>query len=217
MIDLESTILKVPANIIPDSHYERFKLILKEYSTRNSERNFMLFILGVATGYRSQDIVDLTIHQIRKALNDGAFIIQEKKNYRTWLTHIHDYPESKKKKPDERKAPIKKTLNKLLKEYVKDKKSSEYAFPSQKGNGNEYISEKSYSDILSDVGASINLKHISGHSMRKTFANRIWETTKDIEKVRIALGHKSIEVTKRYLGITNTVINDAAEIVDDFI
>jgi integrase len=208
---------KVPANPIPNNQYERFKLKLEEYSARNSERNLMLFILGIATGYRSQDLVDLTISQIRQALNDGEFIIQEKKQYRAWLTHMKDHPDSKKKKPDARPAPIKKTLNKLLKDYVKNKKASEYAFPSQKGNGNEYISEKSYSDILSDVGKGMGLKHISGHSMRKTFGNRIWETTKDIEKVRIALGHKSIEVTKRYLGIANTVINDAAEIVDDFI
>lgn len=216
-IELENVVLKVPANHIPDNKYERFKLRLKEYSNRNSERNAMLFILGVATGYRAQDITDLTIHQIRQALNDGEFVIQEKKQYRAWLTHIENYPNSKKKKPDVRRAPIKKTLYKLLKDFVINKKASDYAFASQKGNGNDYINEKSFSEILSKVGNSVGLKHISGHSMRKTFANRIWERTHSLEKVRIALGHKSIEVTKRYLGIANTIINDAAEIVDEFI
>jgi len=214
-IELVDKVLKVPANHIPDNKYERFKLRLKEYSNRNSERNSMLFILGVATGYRSQDITDLTIQQIRQALNDGEFVIQEKKQYRAWITHIENYPNSKKKKPDVRRSPIKKTLNKLLKEYVVNKRASDYAFTSQKGN--DYISEKSFSEILSKVGNAIGLKHISGHSMRKTFAHKIWERTHDLEKVRIALGHKSIEVTRRYLGIANTIINDAADILDEFI
>lgn len=208
---------KVPANSIEDSQYERFKSKLEEYSDKFKDRNITLFMLGVATGYRSQDIVDLTIKQIKEALEDGEFIIQEKKQYNAWITSINKSTNSKKKKPEPRKAPIKSTLYKVLKNYVKNKKGSEYAFPSQKGQGNKHISEKAFSSILSDVGISIGLKHISGHSMRKTYANRIWEKTKDIEKVRLALGHKSIEVTKVYLGIANTVINDAAEIVDSFI
>jgi integrase len=208
---------KVAANPIPENQYERFKSKLNEYSEKFSLRNLMLFSLGVATGYRVQDLVDLTIKDIKQALDDGEFIIQEKKQYNTWKTYVENHPNSKKKKPEPRAAPIKKNLARLLKEYVKNKKASEYAFTSQKGNGNEYISEKSYSAILSEVGTSMGLKHISGHSMRKTYANRIWEINHDLEEVRLALGHKSIEVTKFYLGIDKKVINNAASIVDDFI
>lgn len=208
---------KVPANPIQDNQYERFKSRLEENSGKFKDRNLTLFMLGVGTGYRAQDIVDLTIKDIRQALEDGEFVIQEKKQYNAWLTSINKNPNSKKKKPEPRKAPIKKKLYKILRDYIKNKKGSEYAFPSQKGNGNEHISEKSYSAILSKVGKSLGLKNISGHSMRKTYATKVWEKTKDLNEVRVALGHKSVEVTKSYLGISKQVVNNAAEIVDDFI
>ena len=57
---------KVPANPIPKKHYERFKLKLEEYSEDNAERNLTLFLLGIGTGYRTQDIVDLTIKDIKE-------------------------------------------------------------------------------------------------------------------------------------------------------
>lgn len=208
---------KVPANPIPENQYERFKLRLEEMSGRFVDRNLTLFLLGVGTGYRTQDIVDLTIKDIKQALEDGEFVIQEKKQYNAWKTSLEKNPNSKNKKPEPRKAPIKPKLNKILKNYIKNKRLSDYAFQSQKGNANEFITEKSYSAILSEVGKSLGLKHISGHSMRKTYATKIWTKTGRIEKVRVALGHKSIEVTKVYLGIIKEVINDAAEIIDDFI
>lgn len=216
--DVEIISTKVPANPIPERKYEQFKSKLVECSGKYAERNLMLFQLGVGTGYRTQDIVDLTIKQIKQALEDGEFIIQEKKQYRCWKKCVESNPKSKREKPKPRKAPVKKNLSKLLREFVKNKKNSEYAFSSQKGNGNGHITEKSFSDILKKIGNELGLKHISGHSMRKTYANRLWEEYKpDIEKVRLALGHKSIEVTKVYLGIASTVINDAAEIIDDLL
>lgn len=209
--------IKVAANSIPENQYDRYKSKLEEYSKKHCKRNLMLFSLGVATGYRTQDLVDITIKQMMKALEDGEFIIQEKKQYNLWKAYMERHPNSKKKKPEPRTAPIKKNLSRLLREYIKDKRNSDYAFPSQKGNGNKHITEKTYSDILSDVGKSMGLMHISGHSTRKTYANRIWERNHDLEEVRLALGHKSIEVTKFYLGLDKKVINNAASILDDFI
>lgn len=204
---------KEDAYPIPEKHYERFKYKLEEKSIKYHERNLMLFYLGVATGYRAQDIVCLTIGDIKEAIENEKFIIQESKQYEEWKTHMRKYPKSNKKPPKPREALIKPNLRKLLKVYVKNKNKSEYAFPSNKGDS--FIEQKSYSKILSGVGKELNLKHISGHSMRKTYAHRLWEATKDIEFVRIALGHKQIETTKRYLGLTNEVKEDAAETTDN--
>lgn len=203
---------KVPANSIPEKSYSRFKYKLEELSKEYPERNLMIFYLGIATGYRTQDIVDLTIGQIKEALEDERFIIQEKKQYKAWETHMKKYPNSKKKKPLPREVLIKPNLKKLLKEYIKCKNKSEYAFASNK---DEYISAKSYSEILTKIGKSLNLKNISGHSMRKTYAHRLWEVKRDLEYVRIALGHTNIETTKRYLGLNDEIKDDAAGITDD--
>jgi len=207
---------KVPANPIPEQKYQRFKYKLEELSIEYPERNLMLFYLGVATGYRIQDIIDLTIGEIKEALEDEEFIIQEKKQYRQYLKIIANNPMSKKKPPEKRNHPIKPKLKKLLKEYIKGKDKSDYAFASKKNNKeNEHIEEKSFSNILSKVGKALDLKNISGHSLRKTYVHRLWQEKHDLEYIRKAIGHKNIETTKKYLGIDDGIKDDAAEITDD--
>ncbi|WP_315903185.1 tyrosine-type recombinase/integrase [Clostridium sp. CX1] len=205
---------KRPSKPISESHYERFKYRLEEISGEWSERNLTLFLLDIATGYRLQDVVDLTIAKIRESINNGYFEIQEKKQYNAWKTHMKRNPKSLKKAPEKRRHDIVPQLETVLLKYIKGKKKSEYAFPSQKGSGSNHISAKSYSEVLKRVAEDkeINLKNITGHSLRKTYARRLWEETKDLEYVRIALGHLSIEVTKRYLGLDDDVKEDAAKI-----
>lgn len=184
-------------------------------SGKYADRNLTLFLIGVATGYRLQDIVDLIIDDLREAVAKGYFEIQEKKQFNAWKTHMKKYPKSNKEKPDKRKHDLVPQLETVIKNYIKGKKKSEYAFLSQKGQGSQHISEKSYSDILKDVAEDkeINLSQITGHSLRKTYARRLYVATNgDLEYVRIALGHKSIEVTKRYLGLEDEVKENAAKI-----
>ena len=199
---------------IPTNKYERFKEKLIEYSPKYSERNLMLFVLARATGYRMGDLVGLTIGQLKDALDEGSLIIQESKQYRAWLTKLKDNPS--KKPPDKRNAPLGNNLKELLTKYVKGKKRSEYAFPSNKEKGNEPIEAQSFSVILREVGKSLNLKHISGHSPRKTFATTIYEKSGgNLEQVRAALNHQSIEETKKYLGIKEKMIEDASKMADE--
>ncbi|GCD13301.1 tyrosine-type recombinase/integrase [Clostridium tagluense] len=201
------------SNPIPSQKYEKFKEKLAEYSDRNKERNIMLFILGRTTGYRLGDIVGLTIGQIKDALDNERFIIQESKQYEQWKTNLKNKPN--KKKPLVRESPIGKNLERYLRQYCKDKKRSEYAFKSNKGNGNEYISQKAFSALLTEVGKSMGLKNISGHSLRKTYATKIYEeSNNNLEQVRVALNHQSIEETKRYLGIKEKMKMNAALIAD---
>lgn len=204
---------KVASNPIPEERYEQFKFKLEEISKKYAERNLMIFYIGVATGYRTQDIVRLTIGEIKDFLDNERFMIQEQKQYKAWLKAIQENPRSKRKQPKKREVPIKPTLRKLIKEYIKSKPKSEYAFPSNKGNS--HITAKAFSNILANTGKLLVLENISGHSMRKTYANRIFQVTKSLEYVRIALGHKSIETTKVYLGLNNEVRKGAAKIADD--
>lgn len=200
---------------IPKTVYERFKYKLEEVSGEWAERNSTIFLIGVATGYRLQDIVDLTIGDIKRALENGEFQIQEKKQYNSWKTHIRKNPRSKKKAPEKTIKKIPKLLEKRLSKYIKDKRKSEYAFKSNKGLGSIHISAKSFSDILKKVALDdeMQLKNITGHSLRKTYASRLYDATNDLEFVRVALGHQSAEVTKRYLGLEDRVKEEASDII----
>ncbi|WWU66489.1 tyrosine-type recombinase/integrase [Clostridium baratii] len=203
---------KTAASPIPEREYIRFKYKLEELSGDNKERNMMLFYIGVATGYRMQDIVNLTIGELKEAVESGEFRIQEQKQYKSYIKHIKKNPKSKRKPPKKRVVLIKPMLKKILRKYVTNKKKSEYAFKSNKGDG--YITAKSYSKILTNVAKELNIDNISGHSLRKTYITRIWDATGDLELCRRALGHKSIETTKEYLGLALEVREEAANIAD---
>lgn len=204
--------VKKPSRPIPENQYKRFKSRLEEISkTEHIDRNMTLFLLGVATGYRLQDLVDLTIKDIKEALADGSFYIQEKKQLNIYKSYIKRYPDKARQEPEARECYIEKPLEIILKKYIKGRKNSEYAFFSQKDKGN-HISAKAYSAILSRVGNDLRIKGISGHSLRKTYATRLYESSNDIEYVRVAIGHGSIEVTKRYLGLDDNIRESAAKI-----
>ncbi|WP_373599438.1 tyrosine-type recombinase/integrase [Paraclostridium bifermentans] len=215
--DIDKIDLKVPANPIPHNYYKRFRYKLEENSKIHSKRNNVLFLLGIGTGYRNQDIVDLTIGDIREALQNGSFLIQEKKQYNSWLKHIKDNPKSRRKKPNKRYAEIepRSELEKTLKDYVKGKKNSEYAFPSNGDYG--YITAKSFSRILKNIGEELGLENISGHSLRKTYATWLYEMTNDIVFVSKQLGHKSPETTMKYIGIDRKDKKRAAGIISSML
>ena len=110
---------KGSANPIPDSKYERYKEKLVELSIEYPERNLMLFLLARATGYRMQDIIELTVGEIKDALDKGYFEIQEQKQYKQWQSEVAKNPN--RKKPKKRVAKIGPTLEKHLKQYLKGK------------------------------------------------------------------------------------------------
>lgn len=203
---------KIPAKPISEKHLKRFKYRLEEKSMEFSSRNVTLFELGVSTGYRAQDIVRLTIGEIEEALDLGYFEIQEQKQYKSYLTYIKKHPNSRKKPPKKRKVGIGDSLEETLSNFIKGKRKSQYAFKSKKG---KHISSKSFSKILKEVGEDLGLKNISGHSMRKTFARKLYDRYGDIERVRQRLGHKSIETTKVYLGLYDEDIKEDASVFDD--
>lgn len=204
---------KVAAEPIPEIHYNAFKDRLLERSIDCPERNITLFYVGVATGYRLGDIVGLRIGDIKRYLEAGKFTIQESKGYKAWEKEKAKNPNSKKKVPAKRETIIQPKLRKILRDYIKGKRNSQYAFENETYK-DRHISAKGYSKILKDTALDIDIDHITGHSLRKTYATRLYKEKNDLEFVRRALGHKSIETTKVYLGLENEIKEDASRIAD---
>lgn len=167
-------------------------LDIQDYLREQNERDSVLFVLGVATGYRAGDLVALQVRDVKEALRAGYFRIMESKKLNT--------KKIRKSNRIPREVVIVTKLEKLLKIYIKDKKDYEYMFPSRKGSG--HIGVARVSTILKEAGEAFGLDNITAHSMRKTYAYCIFvESNYNIEVVREMLGHSSIEETKRYLGL----------------
>lgn len=69
--------------------------------------------------------------------------------------------------------------------------------------------------ILEKVFQSAGLNgKLATHSMRKTYAQRMYDATGDIFMVKEALGHKSLETTKQYLGVSYSKMQAASKAIE---
>lgn len=184
-------------------------LDIQDYLKYKSYRNYVLFLLGVTTGYRAGDLVKLKVRDIKEALRRKEFTIYEGKKMNS--KNIRE----KNRRP--RTVELIPELAKILKEYIKDKKDYEYIFPSRKGT-NKPIGVQAVSNILKEAGNYFGLYDITAHSMRKTYAYKIYiESDKDIVAVKELLGHRSIEETKLYIGLDREKYHQYSKSLKDFV
>ena len=108
-------------------------------------------------------------------------------------------------------------LAKILKEYIRDKKDYEYMFKSRKGT-NKPIGVQAVTNAIKQAANYFGLYDITAHSMRKTYAYKIYiESARDIVVVKELLGHSSIEETKRYIGLDREKYHQYSKSLRDFV
>ena len=85
-------------------------------------------------------------------------------------------------------------------------------FPSRNGQGSQMMTRKAAHDVLKAAfeAAGLNGK-LGTHSLRKSYAQRLYEQTNDIYAVQEMLGHKSVVTTQRYLGVNYASVREASE------
>ena len=91
-----------------------------------------------------------------------------------------------------------------------DVKSDRFLFPSRQTTG--AINRRTAHEALKKAfeAAGLNGK-IATHSMRKSFAQHLYDQTGDIFAVQEMLGHKSVAVTQKYLGVNYATVREAVE------
>mgnify|MGYP002545467717 CR=1 FL=1 len=104
---------------------------MQDYLRAKNERDYVLFVLGITTGYRAGDLVTLKVRDVKQAILQGRFIILEGKKKNT--------KNIRAKNRKAREAEILPELEKVLMKYIKYKEDYEYMFPSRKGNHIQWI------------------------------------------------------------------------------
>ena len=76
-------------------------------------------------------------------------------------------------------------------------------FPSRKGSGEVAMTRKTGHEVLKAAfeKAGLNGK-LATHSLRKSFAQRVYDVSGDIYLTQELLGHKEINTTREYLGVS---------------
>ncbi|MGL5068443.1 MAG: tyrosine-type recombinase/integrase [Sarcina sp.] len=184
-------------------------LDIQDYLKCKNERDYILFLVGITTGYRTGDLIKLKVRDIKEALRRGEFNIYEGKKMNS-----RNIREKNKKS---RVVELLPKLSKILKEYINNKKDYEYLFKSRKGI-NQPIGVQAVSNILKDAAEYFGLYDISAHSMRKTYAYKIYvDSSCDIVAVKELLGHRSIEETKLYIGLDREKYHQYSRALNDFV
>ncbi|SFM46957.1 tyrosine-type recombinase/integrase [Salibacterium qingdaonense] len=169
-----------------------------------SERDHLLFILGVSTGFRISDLLDLRYSEILN--NDGTV-----KDY-VKLRETKTGKNNKIKITDKRKEDIANYKGKYF-----DGSMDAYVFPSQKKdeNGNpKPMNRQQVWRILQRTANDLGIADIGSHSMRKTFGYGLFKKGVDVAVIQDMLNHSNQKETLRYIGINQDMKDEAIEALD---
>ncbi|PEC48939.1 tyrosine-type recombinase/integrase [Bacillus sp. AFS096315] len=157
---------------------ENMKWALKRHCT---ERDYILFLVGINTGLRVSDILNLKTVQIIKLKKKirKEFLIREgktKKERMINLTSIYEEVYAYASQLD-----------------------SEWLFPSRKGD--KAISKIQVYRQLQKAGDMAGIESLGTHTMRKTFGYWFYKQTKNIAMLQDILNHSTPQITLTYIGI----------------
>ena len=168
-------------------------------------RNRGLFMLGVSTGGRISELLSLTIgdvYQNHTAVSDLLFDKSIVKGGEV-----------------SRAVPVNRdgrgAIDNLIqwhRDRYQNTKPDRPLFPSRHNSGTVPMHRQTAHQMLKKafIAAGLNGK-IATHSLRKSFAQRVYEQSGDIYLVKELLGHRNVATTQSYLGVNYADARDAVE------
>ncbi len=159
---------------------------IEEILKKKNERDFLIFVIGINCGLRICDILNLDVSDVK---NKEYITIIEKK--------------TKKFK----KFPINSKLKPIIERYTKTKKNKDPLFQTVFNNR---LERTQYYRIINEASKKAGLESkIGTHSLRKTFGYHYYKKFKDIAILQKIFNHSSEEITLRYIGIEQDVIDES--------
>lgn len=175
-------------NIVqPIRDHEKIEKI-KRYLKDKSERDYIMFLLGITTGLRISDILILRKEDILKSHID----IKETKTTKRKRVKIPGY------------------IKKEIVPYAKRLDDGDFVIKSRQG-GNKAIDRSTAYRILRDAAEHVNLTEIGTHTLRKTFGYHFYLQTKDVAILQELFNHSSPSITLRYIGINQDSLDKAMD------
>jgi integrase len=146
-----------------------------------SNRDYILFLIGINTGLRVSDILSLKKDSIIKLKNKKRkeFLIREGKTMKERMINITSIF-----------AEVFAYASQI---------DSEWLFPSRKGD--RAISKIQAYRQLQKAGDMAGVEAIGTHTMRKTFGYFFYKQTHDIAMLQEILNHSTPKITLAYIGI----------------
>jgi integrase len=156
---------------------EQLKLVLM----RQSYRDWVMFMMGIGTGLRIMQLIELKVKDVRGK--------------------VHIVPDDETKQ-----FLIPHTLRNIINEYTNGMNDDDWLLPSQKGG---HITRVQAYRLLNKAAAKLGMDEIGTHTMRKTFGYHFYKDTKDVATLQEIFGHSAPSVTLRYIGVDKDIMDEA--------
>ena len=168
-------------------------------------RNRGLFMLGVSTGGRISELLSLRIEDVYQNKKPVTDLLYSKS-----IVKGGEVSRSVPVNADGRRA-IDALVN-WHRQHYRAIDASRPLFPSRHKSGTVALHRQTAHDILKNafIEAGLNGK-LATHSLRKSFAQRLYDKTGDIYMVQELLGHRNISTTQNYLGVNYADARAAVE------
>ena len=158
---------------------------LKKFLQDKDNKYYIMFIIGLNTGLRISDILNLKVSDIKDKTH---VTITEKKTgkYKRFLIN----------------GQLKKEIDDYIN--ISGLSDNDYIVVSRKGM-NRPISRIQAYRILNAAAAELRLEEIGTHTMRKTFGYWHYKQHKDIAILQDIFNHSAPSITLKYIGINDDV------------
>ena len=145
------------------------------------KRVYIYWVIARSGAYRSTEVINLKVEDIKRCLDKGYFDFREQKTGK------------------KRDLPIEREIAEILKAYIEKKGDKEVLFPSRKGY-NQPLTYRQMERLIKRYGLECNIKDIGTHTPRKSSAYQLYISTNgDIEEVKKLLAHERTRDTYRYI------------------
>lgn len=185
---------------------EEIGLVKDSFEGKYAVRNRALFMIGVSTGGRISELLALRIgdvYQNGKPVSQllfGKSIVKGKENARAVPVNSDGQG----------------AISELIAWHAESYGSVEAGrplFPSRKSGGGVVAIGRQQAHRIFKAAcekASLNGK-LATHSLRKSYAQRLYGLLSDIFCIKELLGHKSVVTTQAYLGVDYSKVEQASE------
>lgn len=155
---------------------------------KNGYRDYMLFVMGINTGLRISDILNLRVIDVK---DKSHITIVEKKTGKN------------------KRFLINAMLRNEINNYISGMLDSDWLFPSRKGD--KAITRVQAYRILNNVADRLGVEEIGTHTLRKTFGYWHYQQHKDVAILQDIFNHSAPSVTLRYIGINDDIKDKTIE------
>nr|WP_307991266.1 tyrosine-type recombinase/integrase [uncultured Niameybacter sp.] len=209
----------LPTSKINTSEIEILTLTEQKSYTQalGNELYGILYLTTLLTGMRLGEIIALKWHNVN--LNEATITVCESyKRVRKYNSNGTSFTTIDKKRPKTQKGtrtiPIPQALVTALKTYklASPNSAENLVFCTSSGNCLSDSNIRKYHDRICKAA---NIRNVSFHALRHTFATRMIENNVDVKTVSEMLGHTTVELTlNRYVHSTHETKRIAADAMD---